>query len=79
MIPDHCVKGRLEIFSILRFNRLKGYVQGRRRILRKLPVSADEGRSRVPQKTPTIIRVLQRKLYREAKDELTLRDDACGQ
>ena len=26
-----------------------------------------------------IIRVLQRKLYREAKDELTLRDDACGQ
>ena len=29
--------------------------------------------------TPTIIRVLQRKLYREAKDELTLRDDACGQ
>jgi hypothetical protein len=28
--------------------------------------------------TPTIIRVLQRKLYREAKDELTLRDDACG-
>ena len=24
-------------------------------------------------------RVLQRKLYREAKDELTLRDDACGQ
>jgi hypothetical protein len=24
--------------------------------------------------TPTIIRVLQRKLYREAKDELTLRD-----
>jgi hypothetical protein len=26
-----------------------------------------------------IIWVLQRKLYREAKDELTLRDDACGQ
>jgi RNA-directed DNA polymerase len=28
--------------------------------------------------TPTIIRVLQRKLYREAKDELTPREDACG-
>jgi hypothetical protein len=28
---------------------------------------------------PTIIRVLQRKLYREAKDELTPREDACGQ
>jgi RNA-directed DNA polymerase len=29
--------------------------------------------------TPTRIRVLQRKLYREVKDELTLRDEACGQ
>jgi hypothetical protein len=29
--------------------------------------------------TPTRIRSLQGKLYREAKDELTLRDDACGQ
>ena len=28
--------------------------------------------------TPIINRVLQRKLYREAKDELTPRDDACG-
>ena len=29
--------------------------------------------------TPIRIRSLQRKLYRKAKDELTLRDDACGQ
>src|SRR5262249_57180348 len=28
--------------------------------------------------TPIMIRTLQRKLYRETKEELTPRDDACG-
>ena len=42
----------------------------------------EEGKVKVIGDEPantTIIRVLQRKLYREAKDELTLRDDECGQ
>ena len=29
--------------------------------------------------TPTMIRVLQRKLYRKAKEETRRTDDACGQ